>query len=73
MNAIVVFRKSKNSKVYYLESYLSELTVDRINNSNARKPIISDKYLIEELGIGGESLIELYKQRYSIKNHKTIK
>jgi hypothetical protein len=56
-----------------MEVYPNEQTVDRINNANARKPMIPNKYIIEELGIGGEDLITLYKSKYGIKNHKTIK
>ena len=70
---IVVYKKSKNSKIHTMEVYPNEHTVDRINNANARKPMIPNKYIIEELGIGGEGLINLYKKQYKIKNHKTIK
>jgi|TARA_B110000908_G_C10255535_1_gene455192 hypothetical protein len=73
MYAIVVYRKSKNSKVHNMEVYINEQTVDRINNANARKPMIPNAYIIEELGIGGEGLIKLYKEKYGIKKHKTIK
>jgi hypothetical protein len=56
-----------------MEVYPNEQTPDRINNANARKPMIPNKYIIEELGIGGEAMIESYKRKYNIKNHKTIK
>jgi len=55
-----------------MEVYPNEQTVDRINNANARKPIIPHNYIIEELGMGGDKLIDSYKRKYNIKNHKTI-
>jgi hypothetical protein len=70
---IVVYRKTKNSKIHTMEVYPNEQTPDRINNANARKPMIPNKYIIEELGIGGDAMIESYKRKYNIKNHKTIK
>lgn len=70
---IVVYRKSKNSKIHNMEVYPNEKTPDHINNANARKPTISNKYIIEELGIGGEDLIATYKKKYKITNFKTIK
>ena len=73
MLVIVVYRKSKNSKKYYMEVYPNEKSTDRINNANARKPIIPNNYIIEELGMGGEDLINTYKKKYKINNHKTIK
>lgn len=72
MVIIVVYKKSKNSKIYNMEVYPNEKTVDRINNANARKPMIPNKYIIEELGMGGEEMINEYKKKYKIKNHKTI-
>jgi|TARA_B110000908_G_C10150088_1_gene400906 hypothetical protein len=72
MVVIVVYRKSKNSKIHNMEIYPNEQTVDRINNANARKPLIPHKYIIEELGMGGEEMIDSYKKKYNIKNHKTI-
>jgi len=70
---IVVYRKTKNSKSHTMEVYPNEQNADRINNANARKPMIPNKYIIEELGIGGEDLIEMYKSKYGINNYKTIK
>jgi glutaredoxin-related protein len=70
---IVVYKKTKNSKIHTMEVYPNEQSPDRINNANARKPMIPNNYIIEELGIGGEALIEMYKSKYGINNHKTIK
>ena len=70
---IVVYKKTKNSKIHIMEVYPNEKNADRINNANARKPIIPNKYIIEELGIGGTDMIESYKKKYNIKKHKTIK
>jgi hypothetical protein len=73
MMVIVVYKKTKNSKIHTMEVYPNEQTTDRINNANARKPMIPNKYIIEELGMGGEDMIATYKSKYGIKNHKTIK
>jgi hypothetical protein len=51
--------------------FINELTPDRIVNSNARKPLIPNKYPIDEIGIG-ESFIKRYKEKFNIKNHETV-
>jgi len=73
MVIIAVYRKSKNSDIHHMEVYPNEKSVDRINNANARKPLIPNKYIIEELGMGGEALINTYKKKYKINNYKIIK
>ena len=70
---IVVYKKTKNSKIHTMEVYPNEQTPDKINNAHARKPLIPNKYIIEELGIGGENMIASYMSKYGIKNYKTIK
>jgi len=49
----------------------NEQNPDRIINGNARKPLIANEYIIEEIGIG-ERFIEDYKKQHKIKNHTTI-
>jgi hypothetical protein len=51
--------------------FLNEQNPDRIINARARKPLINDEYIIEEIGLG-ERFIEDYKKQHKIKNHTTI-
>jgi hypothetical protein len=68
---VVVYRKTKTSKKQYMKVFINELTPDRIVNLNARKPLLPNKYLIDEIGVG-ESFIVKYKQKFNIKNHETV-
>jgi hypothetical protein len=65
MKVVVVFRKRLSSKPEM--AIFDDVKIDDILNINKRKPIIPNKWIIEELGIG-ESLIETYT-----KKHKIIK
>ena len=67
---VVVYKKSKTAKRSYMKVFENEATPDRIINSNARKPLIPNEYVIEQIGVG-QSFIEFYKQQYNIKNHET--
>ena len=51
-----------------MKVFINELTPDRIVNLNARKPLIPNKYPIDEIGIG-ESFITRYKERFNIKRN----
>ena len=66
---VVVYRKSKTAKKNYMKVFENEDTPDRIINGNARKPLIPNEYIIEEIGIGSR-FIEDYKKQYKIKNHE---
>jgi hypothetical protein len=68
---VVVYRKSERSKIKYMKVFLNEQNPDRIINGRARKPLIPDEYIIDEIGVG-ERFIEDYKKQYKIKNHETI-
>ena len=68
---VVVYRKTETSKKKYMKVFANELTPDRIVNLNARKPLIPNKYPIDEIVIG-ESFIKRYKERFNIKNHEII-
>tara|TARA_B110000503_G_C7004864_1_gene353135 strand:- start:7 stop:222 length:216 start_codon:yes stop_codon:yes gene_type:complete len=68
---VVVYRKTESSKKKYMKVFVNEITPDRIINLNARKPLIPNKYPIDEIGIG-ESFITRYKERFNIKNHEII-
>lgn len=69
---VVVYRKSEGSKKYYMTAFESEDTPDRIINLNARKPLIPNEYIIDEIGVG-TSFIESYQRKYKIKNHEIVK
>jgi hypothetical protein len=68
---VVVYRKSESSKKKYMTVFLSEQNPDRIINGRARKPLIPDEYIIDEIGVG-EVFIENYKKQHKIKTHETI-
>lgn len=66
---VVVYRKSKTAKKKYMKVFENEETPDRIINLNARKPLIPNEYIIDEIGIG-PTFIEYYKKQHKIKNHE---
>jgi hypothetical protein len=66
---IVVYRKGISAKKRYMTVFKNEQTPDRIINLRARKPLIPDEYIIEEIGVGS-TFIKTYKTKYKIKNHK---
>ena len=67
---VVVYRKTKTAKKHYMKVFENEMTPDRIINGNARKPLIPNEYILEEIGIG-PSFIERYKHKFKIKKHET--
>lgn len=67
---VVVYKKSQNAKKKYMTVFENEQTPDRIININARKPLIPNNYIIEDIGMG-ESFIDSYKQKHKIKRHET--
>lgn len=66
---VVVYRKSRTAKKKYMKVFENEETPDRIINLNARKPLIPNEYIIDEIGVGS-GFIELYKKQHKIKNHE---
>lgn len=68
---VAVYRKSESSKKRYMTVFESEQSPDRIINGNARKPLIPNEYIIDDIGVG-ERFIEDYKKQHKIKNYKTI-
>jgi hypothetical protein len=69
---VVVYRKSDRSKTKYMTVFENEQNPDRIINSNARKPLIPNEYIIDEIGIGTR-FIEDYKKQHKIKKHEVVK
>lgn len=67
---VVVYKKSKTAVKKYMTVFENEPTPDRIINLNARKPLIPNNYIIEDIGVG-ESFIEYYKQKHKVKRHET--
>jgi len=47
----------------------NEQNPDKIINLNARKPMIPNNYIIEDIGVG-DSFIESYKKQHKIKKHE---
>jgi hypothetical protein len=68
---VVVYRKSAQTKTKYMSVFPNEATPDRIINEKARKPLIPNEYIIDDIGVG-ESFIEYYKKQHKIKKHKVI-
>ena len=68
---VVVYRKTKTSTKKYMKVFINELTPDRIINLNARKPMMPNRYQIDEIGVG-KSFIVRYKERFNIKNHEIV-
>jgi hypothetical protein len=66
---VVVYRKSEGSKKKYMTVFPNEQTPDKLINGRARKPLLPDNYVIDEIGVG-ERFIEDYKKQYKIKNHE---
>jgi len=66
---VVVYRKSVGSKTKYMTVFENEPNPDKIINLNARKPLIPNEYIIEEIGVG-DSFIESYKKQYKINKHE---
>ena len=66
---VVVYRKSEKSSKKYIKVFQTEDTPDRIINLNARKPLIPNEYIIDEIGVG-ESFINYYKSKFKIKSHE---
>lgn len=68
---VVVYRKSVGSKTKYMTVFENEPNPDKIINLNARKPMISNNYIIEDIGVG-DSFIENYKKQHKIKKHEVF-
>lgn len=63
---IVVFRKRKSSKPQMAVFTSTRVLPDHIIDSAKRKPLIPHNWYLDELGIGGDGLIESYKKKYKI-------
>lgn len=68
---VVVYKKSKSAKKYYMKVFENEQTPDRIINLNARKPLIPNEYVLEEIGMGS-NFVEYWKSKYKIKKHELV-
>lgn len=68
---VVVYKKGKIGKINYMQVFIKEKTPDRLLNLKARKPLIPNNYIIEEIGMG-KSFIKKWKQKYKIKNYQII-
>lgn len=66
MMTVVVFRKRKNSKPQLAVFTESKITVDVIIDSAKRKPVIPHNWILDDVGTGGEGLIEYYQKKHKI-------
>lgn len=69
MKTVAVYKKSQSAKKHYM-LVLEGNEIDHVNNARARQPIIPHEYEIVELGLG-ESLIDIWLKKYSIKTWST--
>lgn len=67
---VVVFRKRKTSKPQMVVFTSTRVLPDHIIDSAKRKPLIPHSWHLDEVGMGGERLIESYKKKY--KNIKVF-
>jgi len=63
MRVVVVFRKRANSK--HEMAIFDNVKVDDIINSSKRKPIISNLWTIDDIGVGSK-FEEAYSKKYKI-------
>jgi len=63
MKVVVVFRKRMSSKPEM--AIFDNVKIDDVLNANKRNPVIPNRWIIDELGIG-ESLIETYSKKHKI-------
>ena len=66
---VAVYKKTVKSSKHYM--LVTEKHVDIVNNANARKPVIDNKYEIVELGVG-ECFISRWMKRYNIKKYDFV-
>jgi len=66
---VVIYRKSEKANKKFMIVFENEDTPDRIINLNARKPLIPNEYIIDEIGVG-ESFINYYKSKFKIKEYE---
>lgn len=60
---VVVFRKRLSSKPEI--AIFENANVDDVLNGNKRKPLIPNKWIIEEVGVG-EGMIQVYEKSFKI-------
>ena len=63
ITTVVVYKKPTGKK-YWM--FTTEESIDEVNNSRKRNPLLPNNYKIIEMGIG-ESFIKEYKKQYNIK------
>jgi hypothetical protein len=68
---VVVYRVSERAKTHKMVVFKNHL-VDDIITTDKRKPLLPYEYVFDEVGIGGDNLIALYKKKYKIKNHEVV-
>jgi hypothetical protein len=65
LKVVVVYKKRKNLTKHFIS--VTEHDVDSVLNTKRKRLVLPQDYEIVEIGIG-ESLLEIWQNRYKIKN-----
>jgi hypothetical protein len=69
LKVVVVYKKRKNLTKYFIS--VTEHDVDSVLNTKRKRLVLPQDYEIVEIGIG-ESLLEIWQNKYEIKNITTM-
>lgn len=67
MAVVAVWKKSQRAKTIYMTVFNSA-SVDQVNTTRARKPVIPNDAPMLELGVG-KSFIDMWMKKYKIKKY----
>jgi hypothetical protein len=65
MAVVAVWKKSERAKTVYMTVF-NTASVDQVNTTRARKPVIPNEAPLLELGVG-KNFIDLWMKKYKIK------
>lgn len=66
---VAVYRKTKGSKKFYM--LVTTKSVDIVNDSVTKNPLIDHKYEITNLGVG-QTFIDIWMHKYKINDFDLI-
>ena len=69
LKVVVVYKKRKNLTKHFIS--VTEHDVDSVLNTKRKRLVLPQDYEIVEIGIG-ESLLEIWQNKYEIKNVTTM-
>jgi len=69
LKVVVVYKKRKNLTKYFIS--ITEHDIDSVLNTKRKRLLLPQDYEIIEIGIG-ESLLEIWQNKYDIKNITTM-